>query len=92
MPSDAGEEEEQKEWLQTDTEDLKLVSDYTRLNFNECLELDCYTFKAVLKDAFIHKLKQSEEGREYLENCYILTLTNPDKQALRQRYGGDGLA
>lgn len=92
MPSDTGEEEEQKEWLQTDTEDLKLVSDYTRLNFNECLELDCYTFKAVLKDAFIHKLKQSEEGREYLENCYILTLTNPDKQALRQRYGGDGLA
>lgn len=92
MPSDAGEEEEQKEWLQTDTEDLKLISDYTGLNFNECLELDCYTYKAVLKDAFIHKLKQSEEGREYLENCYILTLTNPDKQALRQRYGGDGLA
>jgi len=90
MPSDTGDnEQEEKEYLITETEDLKLVSDYSSLDFDECLNLDCYTYKLLLRDAYIHKLKQSEQGREYLENCYVLQQTEPDRKTLKKQYGGD---
>ena len=69
-----------------DTGDIKIVCDYTGLNFNEAVELDCFTFKTVFKDAFIDKLQQTEQGREYLENCWIITQTEPDREKLREKY------
>ena len=77
---------EQKEYLKTKTNDIKFVSDYTGLNFNECLSLDCYTFKVLLKDAYIYELRKTDEGKEYLENCYILSQTSPDRKKLRERF------
>ena len=71
---------------ETTTDTLKLISDYTRLNFTEVLNLDCCLFKLYFRDAYIYKLKQTEEGREYLENCWILQQTQPDKEKLRQKY------
>lgn len=85
MPTGSGEEE--KPYLYGDTEDIKLVSDYSRLNFDECLELDCYTYKALIKDAFIYKMKQSEDGRNYLEDCWLLQQTQPDRKKLREKFG-----
>ena len=67
MPS--GPEEKAEPYLETDTYELKLVSDYTRLNFNEVIKLDCITYKRLVKDAFITKMKETEEGRDYLEDC-----------------------
>ena len=78
--------DEEKPYLLTDTGDLKLVSDYTGLNFNEVVQLNCITFKILAKDAFVDKLGQTEEGREYLENCWILTQTKPDRKRLREKY------
>lgn len=74
----------------TETGDIKLVSDYTRLNFNEVMNLDCYTYKLLLKDAFINKMSDTEEGREYLENCWILEQTQPDREGLRKQFGSEG--
>ena len=54
MPSGTGEDTEQKEWLITETDDLKLVSDYSHLNFSECLDLDCITYKILFRDAYIY--------------------------------------
>lgn len=68
----------------TGTSDLKLVSDYTGLNFNEVIELDCITYKMLVRDAFIEKMSQTEEGRDYLEQCWIITQTEPDTAKLRQ--------
>jgi len=31
---------------------------------------------------------QTEEGREYLENCWRLEQTNPDRESLRKKIGG----
>lgn len=84
MPS--GSEDNDYPYLLTDTGDLKLVSDYTGLNFNEVIQLDCITFKILAKDAFIDKVGQTEEGREYLENCWILRQTKPDRDKLREKY------
>ena len=84
MPTGTGEE---KPYLYTDTEDLKMVADYSRLNFNECMELDYYTYGLLFKDAFIHEYKQSEQGRAYLEDCYLLQQTQPDRKKLREKFG-----
>lgn len=71
---------------ETVTDTLKLISDYTRLNFNEIMELDCCIYKLYFRDAYIYMMKQTKEGREYLENCWILQQTKPDRNRLRDRY------
>jgi hypothetical protein len=76
--------EELEEYLLTDTSSLKLVSDYTGLNFNEVIELDCITFKMLVRDAFIDRMSQTEDGRDYLEQCWILKQTEPDTAKLKK--------
>lgn len=56
------------------------------MSFSEAMELDCYTYKVLVVDAFVDKLGKTEEGREYLEKCWILTQTKPDKNKLRRRF------
>ena len=73
-----------EEYLLTSTGDLKLVSDYTGLNFNEVIELDCITYKMLVRDAFVDMMSRTEEGRDYLEQCWILTQTKPDTAKLRK--------
>lgn len=53
------------------------------------MELDIYTFAVLLRDAFISELKQSKEGRDYLEECYLLQFINPDRRKLREQFGGE---
>ena len=81
-------DEEDLSYLHTDTADLKMVSDYTGMNFNEIIQLDCITFKMLFRDAFIHQMGETEEGREYLENCWIMTQTAPNKKKLREHFKG----
>ena len=71
-----------------ETTEVKLISDYTGLNFYECLSLDCYTYRLLFRDAYIYKMSQTEQGRAYLEECYYLTQTKPDVNSLRQQFGG----
>lgn len=80
------EQEPQKEYLTVQTEDLKLLCDYSGMGFSELLELDCVSYKILFRDAYIFKLKQSQEGKEYLENCWILTQTAPDRKELRKKF------
>jgi hypothetical protein len=87
MPSDTG--EEVKEYLTTETEELKKVSDYSGLNFDECLSLGMDTYKQLFKDAFIHDMKQSKEGKEYLEDCWLLQQTTPNRGKLKEMFGGE---
>lgn len=68
-----------------------MVSEYTGLNFSEVVELDCYTFKVLVKDSFIEMMSKNEKGREYLEDAYYLTLTSPDKESLRKHFGKGGI-
>ena len=83
-------EEKYKPFLIVDTEDLKVASDYSGLDFGELLSLDCVSYKMLFRDAFIYKLKQSKEGQEYLEYCWILEQTKPDRGSLRNKFKGGG--
>lgn len=60
------------------------MSDYTGLNFNEVIELDCITFKMLVRDAFIDRMSQTEDGRDYLEQCWVLKQTEPDTAKLKK--------
>lgn len=72
--------------MMTATDDLHLTAEYTGMSFSELMRLDCFTFKMLLRDAFINRMRQTEEGREYLENCWLIKQTEPDRTALRKQF------
>lgn len=44
-----------------------LVHEYTGLNVNEIEELEYIDYLQYRRDAFVHEMNKTEEGREYLE-------------------------
>ena len=68
----------------------RLVSQYSGLSFVEIEELRYDVYLLILRDAFVYERSKTEEGREYLENCWILEQTNPDKKRLREKFGEEG--
>ncbi len=61
--------------------------DYARLNFFEVEHLPIDIYLGLQRDAYIFNLQQTESGREYLEQCWILSQTEPDRGALREKFG-----
>lgn len=43
-------------------------------------------FLTYLRDAVIWNHMQTEEGRKYLEDCYRMTQTKPDRERLREKF------
>lgn len=64
-----------------------LVATYTGLNFHEVGQLDYGTYLLWLRDAYIHMLNQSKEGRACLDDCWRMEQTKPDRAKLRQKLG-----
>ena len=56
------------------------------MNFDELMQIDCITFKMLLRDGFINRMRQTEDGREYLENCWLIKQTEPDRARLRRDF------
>ena len=61
------------------------MAEYTGLNFLQIAELDYLQYLVWLRDAYIHKLSQTEEGQEYLDNAWRMEQTKPDREALRKK-------
>lgn len=68
----------------------RLVYKYTGISFAEIEELPIDTYFLLLRDAFIYEKSKTEDGREYLENCWILEQTEPDRKTLREKFGKGG--
>jgi hypothetical protein len=66
------------------------VAEYTGLTFLEVEQLDYLTFLTWRRDAFIHKMSQTEEGQKYLDNAWRMEQTQPDRAALRKQFGKEG--
>lgn len=64
-----------------------MVAQYTGLNFLQLGELNYIQFLLWRRDAFIHRMEQTEAGREYLRNAWRMTQTKPDRLRLRRKYG-----
>ena len=56
----------------------------------EVEELDFLDYLLYRRDAFIHKMNQSEKGVEYLNNAWRLEQTKPDRDTLREKFGKEG--
>ncbi len=81
------EHDEQEHYYNCNSSDIKIVSDYTDLNFLEIYELDIFTFWSWLHDAIVYNCEKSEDGRGYLEKCWTNSQAEPDREALRLIFG-----
>lgn len=74
---------------EVNTIEEKTVSDYTGYDFDRVEELEVFEYWLLLRDAIVYKYLQTKEGREYLEKCWIMEQTKPDRQALREKMKKD---
>lgn len=65
----------------------RLVSEYTGLNFYQVEQLDYGVYLLWLRDAYIYGLSHSEDGRQYLDDCWRMEQTKPDRTKLRTKFG-----
>lgn len=61
------------------------MAEYTGLTLYDVRELDYIDYLLLRRDAFIHKMNQTEKGREYLDNAWRMEQTQPDREALRRK-------
>ncbi|MDL2250774.1 hypothetical protein LJC51_08985 [Lachnospiraceae bacterium OttesenSCG-928-J05] len=61
------------------------MSDYMNLDFIEIQNLDIDIYLYFMREAFIYEQMKTEEGREYLENCWRIKQTKPDRKAIREK-------
>ena len=64
-----------------------MVIEYTGLNLKEIGDMDLDEYLYYFREAFIHTMNQTEEGRKYLENAYFYKQTKPDRSRLREKFG-----
>lgn len=67
-----------------------MVADYSGLDFHQIAKLDYGVYLLWLRDAYIHSLNKTEEGREYLRNAWRMEQTKPDRAKLRKKFGKGG--
>lgn len=63
---------------------VKLVMDYSNLSYYQVLQLPCDMFKLMVKNQYVYNLQQTEQGRQYLEDCKIYNTAEPDIDGLKQ--------
>lgn len=84
-----------EEWerdYEISTWDLKLISQYTGLNFNEVYDLPYGLYLLYLKESWINNLKQTDEGKQFLKDLWRLQQTKADLNSIRSftnRNGGE---
>jgi len=49
-------------------------------------ELEVFEYWLLLRDAAIYNHMQTEEGRKYLDNCWRMEQTSPQRDALRKKF------
>ena len=65
----------------------KIVREYTGYDFDRIENMDVFTYWLYLHDAAIFNFGHSEAGVEYLEKCWLLEQTQPDRNTLRESFG-----
>ena len=79
--------EEDEGNYRTNTIEEKIICEYTGYNFRDLEDLEVLEYWLLLRDAVVYNYMQSEEGREYLENCYRMEQTEPERGKLREKFG-----
>lgn len=66
------------------------MSEYTGLNFFEVSQLDYVQYLIWRRDAYIQMLSRTEWGQQYLDDCWRMEQTKPDRAKLRQKLRKEG--
>lgn len=48
--------------------------------------MDYIDYLQYRRDAFIYKLSQTKDGKDYLDNAYRIEQTEPDRKELRKNF------
>ena len=64
-----------------------MVARYVGISVIDVQELDYLDYLLFRRDAFIHRMSQTEKGQEYLDNAWQLEQTKPDRKSLREQFG-----
>lgn len=67
------------------TKGEKLVIDYLNITIFDVQEMPIDLYLYFMREANIHKLMQTKEGREYLDNCWRMEQTKSDRKKLREK-------
>ena len=67
------------------TKGEKLVIDYLNITIFDVQDMPIDLYLYFMREANIHKLMQTKEGREYLDNCWRMEQTKPDRKKLREK-------
>jgi hypothetical protein len=67
---------------------MKIVHDYTGIDFRSLYSMDIFTYWQYLRDASIYLYNRTESGRDYLRKCWASEQTEPDRKTLRKLFGG----
>lgn len=67
------------------TKGEKLVIDYLNITIFDVQEMPIDLYLYFMREANIHRLMQMKEGREYLDNCWRMEQTKPDRKKLREK-------
>ena len=87
MPYYPGDSGKEKLYFRAESEGEHYVIDYTGLDLLQIQELDIDIYLYYQRQAYIHYLNQTEDGRKYLENCYYFVQKEPDRATLRKKFG-----
>jgi hypothetical protein len=60
------------------------VAEYCRISLNEALDLPVDLYMLCYKNSVVDRLMQTEEGRQYLDDCERYKQTKPDLAGLRR--------
>lgn len=77
-------EKESKAFFESTSQEEKIVSEYTGIDFLELEDLEMFDYWRYLHDAIVWNCNQTEEGREYLENAYYYKQDKPDRDGLKE--------
>ena len=61
-----------------------MAAKWANIPITEVDSLDYLAYRRYLRDAFISNMNQTEDGREYLDNAWLLEQTEPDREASRE--------
>lgn len=59
------------------------MADYANMSIPDVLELPILDYLELFRDAVIYNNMRSEEGRQRLDDAWILEQTKPDRSALK---------
>lgn len=60
-----------------------MVAKWANMPITQVGELEYTAYLQYLRDAFIANMNQTEDGRKYLDDAWLLEQTEPDREASR---------